>query len=270
MRIVRYVDAAGATGYAVERDGGYEAWTGNPLAGGKATGRSVSPARLLSPVEPSVILGIGLNYKAHAAETGRPPPTWPLVFFKLPTCVVGPGDAIVLPRHLRSDEVDAEAELAVVIGRDAYNVPASRARDYIAGYTCANDVSARDWQFQKGSTQFSRGKSFATFCPLGPVLVTPDEFEPVGGHRLRGYHNGAVVQESGLDDLLFDVPTLIEFLSASSVLPAGTVILTGTPSGVGYACQPPRFLQPGDVTVTEIEGIGRLENKVVEEERDGR
>jgi 2-keto-4-pentenoate hydratase/2-oxohepta-3-ene-1,7-dioic acid hydratase in catechol pathway len=161
--------------------------------------------------------------------------------------------------------VDAEAELAVVIGRDARNVPAARADEFIAGYTCANDVSARDWQFAKGGGQFCRGKMFATFCPLGPVMVSPDEFGPVSGRRLRGLHNGQVVQDSGLDDLIFSVPELIEFLSASAILPVGTVILTGTPSGVGFAATPPRLLQPGDVTITAIDGIGRLENPVVGE-----
>jgi len=265
MRTVRFEDAGGARGYAVERAGGYDVLSASPLAGGVPTGRRVEPVRLLAPIEPTAILGIGLNYRAHAAESGRPPPEWPMVFFKLPSCAVGPGAPIVLPRQLASEAVDAEAELAVVIGKDAYNVTAAQAHEYIAGYTCANDVSARDWQFERGGGQFCRGKMFATFCPLGPVMVTPDEFGPVGVRRLRGHHNGEVVQDSLLDDLLFDVPTLIAFLSGSTVLPAGSVILTGTPSGVGFAAKPPRYLQPGDITVTEIEGIGRLENPVIAE-----
>jgi 2-keto-4-pentenoate hydratase/2-oxohepta-3-ene-1,7-dioic acid hydratase in catechol pathway len=185
---------------------------------------------------------------------------------KSPAAVQDPGAPIVLPRHLRSDEVDYEVELAVVIGRTCKNVRRSEALSYVAGYTIANDVSARDWQKKWGGSQWCRAKTFDTFCPLGPCLVTPDEIPDPGRLRLLTQVNGRTMQESNTSDMIFDVPTLIEFLSGSTTLLPWTVILTGTPEGVGMARTPPVWLQPGDSVAVEIDGIGVLANPVVEEQ----
>ena len=184
---------------------------------------------------------------------------------KSATAVQDPGSPIVLPRFLRSDMVDYEGELGVVIGRPCKNATKEEALDYVLGYVCANDVSARDWQKEKGGGQYCRGKTFDTFCPVGPCLVTTDEIPDPSKLTLRTYLNDDVVQESGTDDLIFDVPTLIAFLSGSTTLLPGTLILTGTPSGVGSAQDPRRFLMAGDEVTVEIEGIGKLTNFVVEE-----
>ena len=184
---------------------------------------------------------------------------------KIATAVQNPGDPIVLPRKLRSDKVDYECELAVIIGKRCHNVSRADALSYVLGYSCANDVSARDWQKEGGGGQWCRGKTFATFCPLGPCLVTADEIPNPNALQIRTILNGNTMQDWNTNDMIFDVPTLIEFLSASTILAPGTVILTGTPHGVGAARTPPVFLQPGDEVTIEIEGIGRLTNPVVEE-----
>jgi 2-keto-4-pentenoate hydratase/2-oxohepta-3-ene-1,7-dioic acid hydratase in catechol pathway len=184
---------------------------------------------------------------------------------KTSSTVQNPGDPIVLPRKLRSDMVDYECELAVVIGKQCYNVSKAEALEYVLGYTCANDVSARDWQLKWGGGQWCRGKTFATFCPLGPCLVTPDEIPDPNALAIKTVLNGQTMQDWTTRDMIFDVPTLIEFLIGSTVLSPGTVILTGTPHGVGGARKPPVFLQPGDTVTVEIEGIGAMTNPVVEE-----
>ena len=166
---------------------------------------------------------------------------------------------------MASDEVDYECELAVVIGRACKNVSRERALDYVLGYTCANDVSARDWQIRNGGGQWCRGKTFDTFAPLGPCLVTPDEIPNPNALKIATILNGERVQDWTTSDMIFDVPRLIEFLSGSTTLVPGTVILTGTPHGVGMAAKPPRWLKPGDVVTVEIEGIGHLTNPVVAE-----
>jgi 2-keto-4-pentenoate hydratase/2-oxohepta-3-ene-1,7-dioic acid hydratase in catechol pathway len=171
----------------------------------------------------------------------------------------------VLPRHLRSDAVDYEAELAVVIGYRCKNVPRAEAINYVLGYTVANDVSARDWQKEWGGSQWCRGKTFDTFCPLGPALVTPAAIPDPNNLRLRTRVNGVTMQESTTRDMIFGVAELIEFLSGSTTLEPGTVILTGTPEGVGMGRKPPVWLKDGDVVETEVEGIGTLRNPVIEE-----
>ncbi|WP_415909988.1 fumarylacetoacetate hydrolase family protein [Oleiharenicola sp. Vm1] len=181
---------------------------------------------------------------------------------KLPGAVQNPGDPIRLPTLQASTRVDYEAELALVLNKPARNVARADALDYVLGYTCANDVSARDWQRDWGGGQWNHAKSFDTFCPLGPVLVTPDELPNPNALRIRSVLNGVVMQDSTTADMIFDVPALIEFLSADKTLPAGTLILTGTPEGVGFARQPPVWLQRGDTIAVEIEGIGTLSNPV--------
>lgn len=189
-------------------------------------------------------------------------PQFPVLFVKGTNAVQNPGEPILIPTHLRSQEVDYECELAVVIGRRCKNVRREEALGYVLGYTCANDVSARDWQLKRGGGQWCRGKSFDTFAPLGPCLVTPDEIPNPNSLRIRTILNGETVQDWNTNDMIFDVPSLIEFLSGSTTLLPGTVILTGTPHGVGMACNPPRWLKPGDVVTIEIEKIGALTNPV--------
>jgi 2-keto-4-pentenoate hydratase/2-oxohepta-3-ene-1,7-dioic acid hydratase in catechol pathway len=169
------------------------------------------------------------------------------------------------PRHLASEQVDYECELAIVIGKRCKNVSREKALDYVLGYTCANDVSARDWQIHRGGGQWSRGKFFDTFCPLGPCLVTSDEITNPNALKIGTILNGERVQDWNTNDMIFDVPTLIAFLSGSTTLLPGTVILTGTPHGVGMAQKPPRWLRAGDVITVEIEGIGALTNPVEDE-----
>jgi 2-keto-4-pentenoate hydratase/2-oxohepta-3-ene-1,7-dioic acid hydratase in catechol pathway len=220
------------------------------------------PVRRLAPVVPTAIYGIGLNYHEHAAEVGAKVPQHPVVFMKSPTSVQHPNCPIFLPRHLHSDQVDYECELAVVIGRDCKNVSVADALDYVLGYTCGNDVSARDWQKFHGGGQWVKGKSFDSFCPLGPILVTADRIPNPQILPIRTILNGQIRQESYTGDMIFSVAEIIAFLSGSTTLLAGTVILTGTPSGVGMAAEPPRFLNPGDEVVVEITGIGSLKNSV--------
>ncbi|MFN9368913.1 MAG: fumarylacetoacetate hydrolase family protein [Planctomycetia bacterium] len=233
------------------------------------SGVEVRIGKRLAPVEPRDILCVGLNYRKHAAESNAAPPPHPVLFMKNSGAVQNPGDPIVLPRKLRSDTVDYECELAVVIGKPCHNVSQADALAHVAGYTCANDVSAREWQRDGGGGQWCRGKTFATFCPLGPALVTPDEIPDPNRLPIRTLLNGQVMQDWNTDDMIFDVPTLIEFLSASMLLRPGTVILTGTPHGVGFARKPPVYLQPGDTVAIEIGGIGTLTNPVVEEDWPG-
>jgi len=197
-----------------------------------------------------------------ADEGGSPYPEYPVLFMKSPASVQNPGDPIEIPVALASDEVDYEAELAVVIGRRCKNVSRERALDYVLGYTCANDVSARDWQSRYGGSQWCRGKTFDTFLPLGPVMVTPDEIPNPNGPRLKSIISGVTMQDWTTSDMIFVVPALIEFLSGSTTLLPGTVILTGTPHGVGQAQSPKRFLIPGDTATIEIEKFGRLSNPV--------
>ena len=267
MKIIRYQSPTGEVGFAQQHaDGAFTKLRGTLFEKLEPTGEPASVAKLLAPLAPTAILCIGLNYRQHAAETNAPLPDFPVLFFKNPASVQNPGDPIVLPRWLTSAKVDYECELAVVIGKRAKNVPRAEALEYVLGYTCANDVSARDWQKEGGGSQWCRGKSFDTFAPLGPVLVTRDEIPNPHALRIRTSVDGETLQDSTTSDMIFDVATLIEFLSGSTTLLPGTVILTGTPQGVGMARNPPRFLQPGETVTVDIERIGALSNPVVAEE----
>ncbi len=266
MKLIRYQDSSGHTSYGCRHDDGhFTRVEGDILSEFHDSGEVVVPAKLLAPFMPSDIMCIGLNYRKHAAEGNHAIPEYPVLFMKNVGAVQHPGDPIVLPRHLPSDAVDYECELAVVIGRECYNASKSTALDYVLGYTCANDVSARDWQIKKGGSQWCRGKTFATFCPLGPWIVTKDEIPNPNALSIKTVLNGETMQDWNTNDMIFDVPTLIEFLSGSTRLLPGTVILTGTPHGVGFARKPPVFLQPGDQVTIEIESIGELRNPVVAE-----
>lgn len=266
MKIVRYLDSAEKIHYGVEESSG-ETFRiqGDIFARHSVTAEGAQIKKLLAPVTPTAILCIGLNYKHHAAESHLPVPQFPVLFMKGPNALQHPGDPIQIPTHLRSDEVDYECELGVVIGRTCKNIRRAQALDYVLGYTCANDVSARDWQVKRGGGQWCRGKSFDTFAPLGPCLVTPDEIPNPNALRIRTLVNGQTLQDWNTNDMIFDVPSLIEFLSGSTTLLAGTVILTGTPHGVGMAAKPPRWLKPGDTVTVDIEKIGALTNPVVSE-----
>lgn len=211
-------------------------------------------------MKPSKIVCVGQNYRAHTAEMGGEVSAEPLLFGKFATTVIGPGDAIVLPRE--STHVDAEAELAVVIGKTVRRVSLERALDAVAGYVCANDVSARDLQY--GDGQWTRGKGFDTFCPVGPREPVPvSELGDGSGLRVVQRLNGDVLQDGNTRDLIFDVPFLVAFASNVFTLEPGDLILTGTPEGVGWAREPKMPLRPGDTVEVEVEGIGVLSNPVV-------
>lgn len=267
MRVIRYLDSSHAVRYGVSQNNepAFEA-EGDLFDGTlRATPRRAEVTKILAPIDPPVLFCIGLNYRRHAAESNSPIPKFPIVFMKSPAAVQNPDDPIVLPRHLRSDEVDYECELAVVIGKKCKNVSKARALDYVLGYTCANDVSARDWQGRFGGSQWCRGKTFDTFAPLGPTLVLKDEIPDPSVLKIKTILNGKTMQDWTCGDMIFDVPTLIEFLSGSTTLLPGTVILTGTPQGVGFAQKPPLWLKHGDSVSIEIDQIGTLTNPVIDE-----
>ena len=207
---------------------------------------------------PGKIVCIGMNYRDHAGEIGLVVPTAPAIFSKFSSCVVAPGEPVVIPPA--SEQVDYEAELAVVIGRRATRVSADRAYDYVLGYTAFNDVTARDFQF--GDVQWQRGKSCDTFAPMGQTIVTKDEIPDPHTLRITLRLNGTVMQDSNTSQLIFRVPELIEFITRSTTLEPGDVIATGTPAGVGYGRKPPVFLKAGDVMQVAIERIGDLGNPI--------
>jgi len=266
MRITRFLDADGTVQYGNENSTGEITRLEGQLLGElRDTGQPITSVKRLAPLSPCDLYCIGLNYAKHAEEGGKEIPENPVVFMKSSAAVQNPGDPIQLPRKLRSDRVDYECELVVIIGRECKNVSRGNALDYVFGYTCGNDVSARDWQRNGGGGQWVRGKTFDTFAPLGPVLVTADEVPNPNDLVIRTTLNGDVMQDWNTSDMIFDVPKLIEFLSGSTTLLPGTAIFTGTPHGVGFARNPPVYLQPGDSVTVEIEGIGQLTNPVIEE-----
>lgn len=265
MKIARLLQTDGSTIHAAQQpDGSYQRIEGNIFDQWQKTDESVH-GKLLAPVQPVDLLCIGLNYRRHAEEGKAKIPDNPVLFLKTTSTVQNPEDPIILPRKLPSERVDYECELAIVIGKECLNVSRDKALDYVLGYTCANDVSARDWQLNGGGKQWCRGKTFHTFCPLGPVLVTADEIPNPNALGIKTILNGKTMQDWNTDDMIFDVPHLIEFLSGSTRLLPGTVILTGTPHGVGFAQDPPVFLKAGDSVSIEIESIGTLTNPVIEE-----
>ena len=284
MRLVSYLDATGDRLGVEHADG--RIWSSHALGAGlpgtmaellaaggpalealrgaarsaAAAGRpgDVDASRRIAPVpRPGKVIAVGLNYHAHAAEGGAAIPTSPMLFAKFPTAVVGPGATVEWDPAL-TDAVDMEAELAVVIGRRARRVREEAALDHVLGYTCLNDVSARDLQF--ADKQFVRAKSLDTFCPMGPALVTADEIPDPGALAVRSYRNGELMQDGHTSDLIFSVPHLVAFCSRAFTLEPGDVIATGTPAGVGWYRDPKVVMHEGDVMSVEIEGIGRLEN----------
>ena len=267
MKLIRYENSEGNVRYgSLQADGSALEIEGDVFGRFSLTNRSANVRKLLAPVAPTNLLCIGLNYRRHAEEGKAKIPEYPVLFMKATSAVQNPNDPIVLPGRLASDEVDYECELAVVIGKRCKNVPPAEALQYVLGYTCANDVSARDWQIKRGGSQWCRGKTFDTFAPLGPCLVLPDEIPDPAALKIRTVLNGRVMQDWNTGDMIFDVPKLIAFLSGSTTLLPGTVILTGTPHGVGMARTPPVWLKPGDTVTVEIDKIGALTNPVVAEE----
>ena len=261
-RIARFRTREGKTHYGVlKEDGKHLAVIDGSVFGGfKLHKRSyrLKEVKILHPVDPGDIVAIGVNYKGHGEETGMELPERPIIFLKASTSALSPGDPIVLP-HMTPDMVDFEAELAIIIGKPAKNIPESRALDYVLGYTCANDVSARDAQW-KLDRQWARGKSCDTFCPLGPWIVQgiddPDNL------KIESRLNGEVMQSSNTSNLIFSVRELISYISHNKTLRTGDIILTGTPDGIGGARDPQVFLKPGDTIEVEIENIGVLANTV--------
>ena len=265
MKIARILLPDGIIHYARPLDdqgNTMEILSGDPFQGVHLTGELVTQFSLLAPMVPAVILCIGLNYRQHAEEMNAKMPKFPILFLKNPSALLDPRAPIRIPRNLASTQVDYEGELAIVIGKTCLNATRENALDHVLGYTVANDVSARDWQKEWGGSQWCRGKSFDSFAPMGPWIVTRDEIPDSNALRITTRVNKETLQDSNTSDMIFDVPTLIKFLSADTTLPVGTVILTGTPSGVGVGRTPQRWLQEGDSVEVEIEKIGILSNPV--------
>jgi 2-keto-4-pentenoate hydratase/2-oxohepta-3-ene-1,7-dioic acid hydratase in catechol pathway len=228
----------------------------------KPAGIPFRSARLLAPIpKPRKLICVGLNYRDHAEETGAEIPNVPTIFNKFATAVIAHGDPIVLPKVSKAP--DYEAEFAFVIGRGGRHINAAEWRDHIFGYTIVNDVSARD--YQRATTQWLMGKTFDTFAPIGPWIVTADEIADPHALDISITINGEVLQNSNTRNLIFKIPDLIAHLSSVFTLESGDIISTGTPAGVGFARKPPRYLQPGDDVVVRIAGIGELRNPVIAE-----
>jgi 2-keto-4-pentenoate hydratase/2-oxohepta-3-ene-1,7-dioic acid hydratase in catechol pathway len=231
-------------------------------APGTYPGYKLDEVKLQTPLgNPPRIFAIGLNYRDHAKESGMEIPKVPVVFFKMTTAIVGPGAPIVLPKN--STEPDYEAEFAFVIGKGGYRIPTSAWRQHVYGYTIVNDVSARDVQL--ATSQWSMGKSFPTFCPLGPAIVTADEVADPHALDINLTIDGETMQSSNTRELIFKIPEMVEYLSSITPLLAGDVVSTGTPYGVGLGRNPKRWLKPGETVTVTIEGLGSLTNPTVAE-----
>jgi 2-keto-4-pentenoate hydratase/2-oxohepta-3-ene-1,7-dioic acid hydratase in catechol pathway len=266
MRLIRFEDEQGRVRFGCDPNEGFTRATlldGSPLDGGRPTGEAARIGRLLCPIEPRAILCIGLNYRDHARETGAELPKFPVLFMKNPASAHHPGAAVRLPACSAGPETDYEVELAAVIGKPTRDVDEAEALDCVLGYTVGNDVSARRWQKSGGGGQWIRGKSFDTFCPFGPTLVTPDELGDPQNLALSTTVNGQTLQQSNTSEMIFTVAQLIAFLSQDTTLLPGTLLMTGTPAGVGVARDPKRFLEAGDTVTCAIERIGELTNPIV-------
>jgi 2-keto-4-pentenoate hydratase/2-oxohepta-3-ene-1,7-dioic acid hydratase in catechol pathway len=243
---------------ALGHDWQRRAWDALPRS---AVRHNPDTATLLSPVpDPSKIICLGLNYRDHAVETGAEIPAEPIVFSKYSTSLIGHGAEILLPEE--SSQVDYEAELVVVIGRGGRRIKRENALEHVAGYTIGHDVSARDWQLSKPGKQWMMGKTFDTFAPVGPAIVTPSEVEDPHALGIRLRLNGQTMQESTTAQLIFKVDEIVAYLSKVFTLQPGDLIFTGTPPGVGMARKPPLWLKPGDVVEVEIDKLGVLRNTV--------
>lgn len=264
MKIVRYHSKDNRVCWGSRQENGEVVrLSGSIESGFSPTSEVDHPAAFLPPVEPPAIYCIGANYRHHIEECGMPIPEQPVVFMKGPNALQAHEAPIRIPKVCLPEEVDYEGELTVVIGKTCRNVSRENALDHVLGYACANDVSARNWQIKLGGGQWCRGKGFDTFLPIGPWVVTTDEIPDPSLLHLKTTLNGVVKQDWPTGDMVFDVPAIIEFLSSDTTLLPGTVILTGTPHGVGAALKPPVWLHPGDRIEIEITGIGCLSNPVL-------
>jgi acylpyruvate hydrolase len=226
---------------------------------------SIRDIEFLPPIRrPGKVICVGLNYQSHLSEIGEPAPGYPILFNKAITSLIGHRQSIVLPRI--SEQVDYEGELAAVIGRKGKYIAEQDALSYVAGYTCANDVSAHDIEFR--TSQWTSGKILDTFCPIGPAMVTRDEVQHPGTLRLKTIVNGQTAQDACTSDMIFSVPRLVSYISSLATLEPGDIILTGTPAGIGCNQKPQVFLRPGDHVSVDIEGVGTLSNPVVAEARN--
>ena len=264
MHIIRFIAPDNTIHFGHDyRDGSAAGLAGNDVTALEETTERLPVASLLPPVAPRAVFCIGLNYKAHAAEVKMELPPYPALFMKNPASATGHGSPVVIPGVCEEKpEVDYEAELAVIIGKAGKDIPVERALDHVFGYTCANDISARRWQKHAGGGQWVRAKSYDTFCPLGPALVTADEIPDPQDLELTLRLNGETMQHSHTSDMIFSVAEIIAFLSQDTTLLPGTVILTGTPAGVGYTRSPRVFLKEGNVMEVEISTLGILKNQV--------
>ncbi|NLW84292.1 MAG: fumarylacetoacetate hydrolase family protein [Phycisphaerae bacterium] len=266
MKLCRIIDKQFGQTYAISQpDGSLRRCRVNSpfeLETVEITGEAVCPEMFLPPIEPRSILCVAGNYRKHVEEFGTPPNPDIMVFMKNPASAIGHQQPIVIP-SVCGDEVDYECELAMVISRPCRDVAVRDARNYILGFTIANDVSARIWQKERGGGQWCRGKGFDTFCPLGPFLITPDEVANPNDLRLTTTLNGRVVQDSRTSFMTGSVDDIVSFLSQGTTLLQGTVILTGTPEGVGWARTPKLLLQHGDTVTITIDALGELTNSVI-------
>jgi 2-keto-4-pentenoate hydratase/2-oxohepta-3-ene-1,7-dioic acid hydratase in catechol pathway len=270
MRLVTFQSPSGGTQAGI-LSGGKIQPTGIDMLSICAAGHAAPEAgpsvdlasvKLLAPIpRPPKLICVGLNYRDHAAESKMEVPKVPTIFNKFPSVVIGPGDPIVLPRV--STKPDYEAEFAFVIGRGGRYISAPRAMDHVFGYTIVNDVSARD--FQNATSQWLMGKTFDTFAPMGPCIVTKDEIADPHALDISLEIGGQVLQKSNTRELIFKIPELIEYISQVVTLEPGDVVATGTPAGVGFSHRPPRWLRPGEETIVRIQGIGELRNPVIAE-----
>jgi 2-keto-4-pentenoate hydratase/2-oxohepta-3-ene-1,7-dioic acid hydratase in catechol pathway len=271
MRIVRFLDDKGQTRLGKiplgEMPGSAELLDGEMFTGVTPTGRSAPIRKLLAPFSPVNIFCIGANYAEHVKESGHAMPENPVIFMKPTTAVTNPGEPVLIPKACEhGPEVDYECELAIVIGKTCRDVSETDALRFVLGYTAANDISARRWQKQGGASQWIRGKSFDTFCPLGPSIVTrgsgADEIGDPQKLKLSTTLNGQVMQNSTTGDMIFSAAKIVSFISRDTTLLPGTLILTGTPPGVGFARKPEVWLKPGDSITVEVEKIGKLTSAV--------
>jgi 2-keto-4-pentenoate hydratase/2-oxohepta-3-ene-1,7-dioic acid hydratase in catechol pathway len=263
MKIYRVVTVAGETIHAGRPDSEIFYRLSGSFPDFELTDESVSVAKILPPLVPPAIYIVGYNYSSNPVKAREEAGPYPVIVMKAASTVIADGESIELPRHLISDEVDYEGELAVIIGKAAKNIAYEDADEYIMGYTVANDLTARDWQRQGAGGQWVRGKNFDTFCPLGPAIVTRDAVDLAKGLRLQTRVNGVLRQDDTTDSMIFSISEVIAFLSGNNTLLPGTVILTGTPTGTGKHQNPPEYLKSGDVVCVEIEGLGRLQNPVL-------
>jgi len=262
MKIARIRIGGQRTTHAIVEADGYRVVSGGLFGRIKVTDERIPAAQatLLAPVAPPQVVAIGLNYRKHAQESNMPVPAAPVVFIKTCNTVAGPGDRIILPA-MAPNEVDYEAELVIVIGKEAKRVSEAQALEHVLGYTCGNDVSARDCQLRLDK-QWARGKCFDTFAPLGPWIVTDLDGDNLD---IKLILNGVTMQQSNTSDMVFGCRQLVSYLSHCMTLLPGSIIMSGTPAGVGMGRKPPVWLKAGDTVTVEIEGIGRLTNKATRE-----